>query len=789
MKVTKSNFNSSLAEIKSCISNCKFLSFDLEMTGINFDLKTEAHKYDSYQLRYKKSCEIVKKYEVVEVGLSFYFEKSNEENVDLNKSQYYSERTFTFTLLRNSKLKNILDFYTVDHPENIFASFSTYNPDTHRFLNSSNFNFDNLYKDGINYSKLALKDKIRTNIQTQLDKGKPSNSIFVLSKANEKTLLMVIIETVKFLLNKLEVSNNQEHNLTDNQNKNNNKKKNKNQNTQNQKIHKISGLSISVINYLLSLNLRKITKLSNFNISRDKADKNSIVIEKSKAIIKMDDFLNEFISIENFIENLNMEFIKKKKFALVVNSITKEKAEEILNEELGFSQVIELIIDIKPKIVGHNILFDLLFIYEKFCDFFPDSFIDYCKNINYLFPNIYDTKYLIDKFFKEKDFDHTNLVYIYEKLIEEGYSNYVSFIPEIADDLNNAIYIQQKEAETKEDLNKFHSAGFDALITARCFVNIMKALENNYLNPKNLSKVETAKNLQAKKLEDSKIINVNKEKINQNNINITDSNNNRKKTKNNSKKEKKDNNLKETENSLMSVDPISCNIAEPIISSSNKINSIANNDVKPMEIEDENKSNQELISELNSNQIINHRNEDLNIFYALTVESIKKEQMYIKYGWVNFNWNYPHLESEENNLYMKKIISSNSIERNKFTNKIILRNYEYPFNVIDFGDLEGMKIKEEILMKNVLKNVFIIKFKQNFLDIFEICEKINNEIFNYSIIKIDDNKAFIEISFDEETQEFALFEKVFNELKSNEKIEEMINYNTFEKNKFMNIFQ
>ncbi len=760
------------------------------MTGINFDLKNEANKFDSYQFRYKKSCEIVKKYEVVEIGLTFYFERKDMEKEEYN-SEYYSERTFTFTLLRNSRLKNILDFFTANHPDNIFNCFSTYNPDTHKFLNSSNFNFEELYKEGINYSKLSLTEKIREKIKMHLDKGKPANSIYVLSKSNEKILIDVIIEIVKFLTNKLD-SNKYIINSNDNNdnNKNNKNTKKKNQNTLCQKTHKIINLSLLVINYILSLNLRKILKLSNFSISRDKENKNSIIIEKTKATLKIDDFLIKYGSLENFIQILDMNFIKKQKFSLVVNSITKDKAEDILKEEIGFSQIIQLIVDKKPRIIGHNVLFDLLFIYEKFCDFFPESFFDYCKNINHLFPKIYDTKYLIDKFFKDKDFDHTNLVYIYEKLIDDGYANYVRFIPELVVDFDNENFIPQKEAETKEEISKFHNAGFDSLITGRCFVNIMKALENNFLNMKNLGK-----HLAAKVKKNKPVIKINDD---------IDSNKTLKQVKRekNNKKEKSINDkmcIEKTQNNQ------TINNKENINKITNiKNNTIFNNDVKPMEIEEENKIIQH-IENINDSEDINiqidveiktNQNEEIIKMSSEIIKEERKEmidkeiinnEIKIKFGWVDFDKDYIHLDTDETNEYMKQIIKSNpDIKKDKLSNKIIFRNYEYPFNVIDFGYLDILKLKEEMIINKLLKNVFIIIFKDQFIDVFQICSLIDNNEFNFSAIKIDDNKVFIEIIFDIEN-DIVMISHIISELRSNPNIISILDYKEFQSNNFLNV--
>jgi poly(A)-specific ribonuclease len=51
-------------------------------------------------------------------------------------------------------------------------------------------------------------------------------------------------------------------------------------------------------------------------------------------------------------------------------------------EELGFSRVIDLIVKSKTPIVGHNMIYDLAFMYHQFIADLPPTFIEYATSWN-----------------------------------------------------------------------------------------------------------------------------------------------------------------------------------------------------------------------------------------------------------------------------------------------------------------------------------------------------------------------------------------------------------------------
>ena len=105
MLVFNENFKQTLPIFKEAVDKASFVSFDCEMTGVTLEPKTDGTKYDTQQFRYYKTREVVKKFELIQLGLTFYIEHTRS----VENEQIYIERTFTFYLFKNSKLKSIND--------------------------------------------------------------------------------------------------------------------------------------------------------------------------------------------------------------------------------------------------------------------------------------------------------------------------------------------------------------------------------------------------------------------------------------------------------------------------------------------------------------------------------------------------------------------------------------------------------------------------------------------------------------------------------------------------------
>lgn len=99
----------------------------------------------------------------------------------------------------------------------------------------------------------------------------------------------------------------------------------------------------------------------------------------------------------NFRDNGVVEAVKVSKEKRTELEFTEGQVlkEKTLDYMLGFSKVFDLIVKQQKPIVGHNLFMDLLFMHEKFYQPLPPKLKDFKKNMNRLFPSIFDTKNII----------------------------------------------------------------------------------------------------------------------------------------------------------------------------------------------------------------------------------------------------------------------------------------------------------------------------------------------------------------------------------------------------------
>ena len=160
MIVYNENQKEAFEIFKNTCETSQYVSFDCEMTGIDLGTKTDGTQYDTQEFRYYKQRQVVSKFDLIQIGLTFYQEKikkiekepekaNEKKEKEFEEKKYYLERTFLFYLYKNSKLKMIND--------DLFDSELKAHPAALKFLGDSNFDFNILIKKGINFNKLQNK--------------------------------------------------------------------------------------------------------------------------------------------------------------------------------------------------------------------------------------------------------------------------------------------------------------------------------------------------------------------------------------------------------------------------------------------------------------------------------------------------------------------------------------------------------------------------------------------------------------------------------------------------------
>ena len=429
---------------KKACDNSQYVSFDCEMTGINLETKTDGTKYDTQEFRYYKQKEVVSKLDLIQIGFTFYeerikkIEKEPEKNSDkkeIIEKQFYLERTFLFYLYKNSKLKMI--------DNDLFNSELRAHPATLKFLRESNFDFNILIKKGINFNKLENRDKIKQVLNNQ--KILLSNGAMFLSKENESLLIDKIISLTDYILHGK--ANSSELNF---------------------------GQNKRLMIFFLGINFKKLLNIDGFIITKSFEKENTIIITK-KENISTNNFNDKYESFDNFKLNIKADVNKIYQSRYQLGCFGDEEIiDELTNEELGFSKFIEYLCNKKIPIIGHNIYYDMMFLYDKLIGDLPDNFYTFKEKIHQYFPIIYDTKYIstiLTQQYKKCNIEKTSLENVYKTILKDRFDIYVDFFPDAP---NGFCLYNDMERD------KLHDAGYDSIITGRCFILLNKALENNF---------------------------------------------------------------------------------------------------------------------------------------------------------------------------------------------------------------------------------------------------------------------------------------------------------------------
>ena len=325
---------------------------------------------------------------------------------------------------------------------------------------------------GIHYIKLSYADKIKNYLINE--KNIINNCSFFLNKENEANLIENIIKLSEFLiLTKLEKG-------------------------QKKPILQLKFNNKQTMSFLLGYNFKQILYIDNFNIQKSTTEENTVEVKITK---NPDASLFEinYNSLDNF-KNLirsNPKIIYELKSPNTKNNNEENYINKLIEEELGFTKYIKYLSDKKIPIIGHNIYFDTMFIYDKLIGDLPDDFYTFKSEIHKYFPIIYDTKSISNSL---KKYEKTSLDSLHRTIIKNKYDSYVTFKQDIENGFNNY--------ENCENNEKLHDAGYDSKITGECFVLMNKALENNYFID-NKNKDTNKKKKKSKKDETNTNININ----------------------------------------------------------------------------------------------------------------------------------------------------------------------------------------------------------------------------------------------------------------------------------------
>ena len=428
MELTCINYEKEENRIIELIKTCDYISFDLEMTGIENDennilFDTPENRY----IKYKKTSE---KYSIIQLGLTIF---NREKNVQNNTSQIiyncYPYNLYLFPNANDLKTLN-QDSMNLEIKSMLFnrkgkLDFNKWINEGIYYLNQKQYRnlYKNITQNNINNDDFYIDTSFLSKKPSDLEQAENTikeireNFVDVKIVANS----YIIDYMPKFML--YYIKKKLPNNLYFKEN-------------------------CRIFRNWCTL----ITRFKNQE-EKDELYKNDVLsqlreLEHKKGVKKITDAIFNKFSCGNV--DVDKNFIEQK-----------------------FS---------KNKLIGHNMSLDLMFIISNLGESLPDKYTDFKKMIKNSFDTIYDTKLLFEEF-KKNEINKNNIAI---KDVRSVLDNMYPYLKSRYDHLIKFV-IKTKNDEFKED--QFHSAGYDSYITGQCFLYMLHGDVTGQILNKNKNKI------------------------------------------------------------------------------------------------------------------------------------------------------------------------------------------------------------------------------------------------------------------------------------------------------------
>ncbi|RZF45574.1 hypothetical protein LSTR_LSTR010975 [Laodelphax striatellus] len=152
-----------------------------------------------------------------------------------------------------------------------------------------------------------------------------------------------------------------------------------------------------------------------------------------------------------------------------------ELDEWIVDQMLGFTKVFRLLAEAKKPLVGHNLLLDLMILYNQFHRPLPNSYTTFKQKITELFPSVYDTKFISYRFKKSLETDGKQTEALTSNVLKPMYEYFkepsivnplMTYAPEVSISAADQSKIDAKLRSS------YHMAGWDSYVTGYCFIKM-----------------------------------------------------------------------------------------------------------------------------------------------------------------------------------------------------------------------------------------------------------------------------------------------------------------------------
>lgn len=430
--VTKSNFESTLAELRRHVRDADFVAIDLEMTGVTSAPWRESFEFDRFDIRYLKLKDSAEKFAIVQFGVC----------------------PFRWDSSKNSFIAHPHNFYVFprqevpvdDQPSEFMWQTASID-----FLAKYQFDFNMCIREGISYLSRGQEEAARRHI-TSLYEDEFLESQFKLKESKDVPIVrmadVLFTERIKCKISEwqnglLRVKNG-EHEC---------------QKSSNDSVQQFETIFFKMrpaikLNGFSSRQLRLIQLLTEKHF-------------KDIAYIRVNGESSSLLPLLVYTDSKSDRDLLMKE----VKACLHGEAEMKIKSAVGFRQVIDLLSSEQKLIVGHNCFLDIAHVYSKFLGPLPSTAEEYVSSIPKYFPYLIDTKILL------------NANSIFEEMKRKRSTSlakaFAFMCPEIASGVKTSglAYKPYVEVEVQVDEMRSsnwnsgakHEAGYDAFMTGCVF--------------------------------------------------------------------------------------------------------------------------------------------------------------------------------------------------------------------------------------------------------------------------------------------------------------------------------
>ena len=351
MEIVCSNYEKEEKKIISLIKESDYISFDLEMTGIENDKNNII--FDTPKNRYIKYKKTAEKYSIIQFGLTIFIREKTNPN-------QYNCYPYNFYLFQNA---NDLKALSQDNINFEIKSMI--------FNSNGKIDFNKWISEGIYYLNKKQYRQLYKNItENNLNNDNfYMDTTFMEQKPADKELAENTIKEIK-------------ENFID------------------AKINANSYIIDSMHKFILYYIKQKLPNNLYFK-ENCKAFRNWCTLltkfnsQEEKEDLYKSDILGQLRDLEH-----------KKGFKKIIDAIFNKVVYGSMDlDEKSDQDIIK-----KTKLIGHNMSLDLMFIIANLGDSLPDEYIEFKKVIKNNFENIYDTKLIFEEFKKNEINRNNNLI-------------------------------------------------------------------------------------------------------------------------------------------------------------------------------------------------------------------------------------------------------------------------------------------------------------------------------------------------------------------------------------------